>query len=208
MARINLKPSEGPTPESKSAMAVVGRDYQIIELIESCGYDYVGYFDRDDVGLGRLGVDTDSGDDLYNRVFGMHMPAAREKLWDYHAQHIVTLVHPQAHISETVNIGQGVTVQMNCTLLAHAEIGHGCQINFGATVHHQSRVEPFVTLAPHSVVLGRVRIGTGAYIGAGAIIREDCCIGARAMVGAGAVVVSDIPAGATVVGVPAKPLSK
>jgi acetyltransferase-like isoleucine patch superfamily enzyme len=44
----------------------------------------------------------------------------------------------------------------------------------------------------------------GASIGSGATILGGVRIGAGAMVGAGAVVVEDVPAGATVVGNPAR----
>lgn len=46
----------------------------------------------------------------------------------------------------------------------------------------------------------------GASIGSGAVILCGLTIGEGARVGAGAVVVEDVPAGVTVVGVPARPL--
>jgi acetyltransferase-like isoleucine patch superfamily enzyme len=52
---------------------------------------------------------------------------------------------------------------------------------------------------------GRVAVGEGAHIGAGAVVRQSLTIGARAVVGAGAVVVTDVPADTLVYGVPAKP---
>ena len=56
----------------------------------------------------------------------------------------------------------------------------------GATLAGEVRIEDFATVGSGAIVLPRVRIGTGA------------------MVGAGAVVTKDVPAGATVVGVPAR----
>ena len=44
----------------------------------------------------------------------------------------------------------------------------------------------------------------GAAVGSGAILLGGVRIGANALVGAGAVVTADVPAGATVVGVPAR----
>ena len=55
---------------------------------------------------------------------------------------------------------------------------------------------------------GRVKIGKGTYIGAGAIIRDGITIGEDSVIGAGAVVVKDVAKNLTVVGNPAKTLVK
>lgn len=51
-------------------------------------------------------------------------------------------------------------------------------------------------------------IGRGASIGSGAVIMCGVQVGEHAVIGAGAVVLDDVPAGATVVGVPARIVSK
>jgi acetyltransferase-like isoleucine patch superfamily enzyme len=49
-----------------------------------------------------------------------------------------------------------------------------------------------------------IRVGAGAWIGAGATVLDGVSIGNRAIVGAGAVVRADVEAGRTAVGVPAR----
>jgi serine O-acetyltransferase len=63
----------------------------------------------------------------------------------------------------------------------------------------------------HNVTLGRRDGSPGApdvqdevFIGSNAIVLGGVCIGRGAIIGAGAVVVTDVPAGATVVGNPAR----
>ena len=59
-------------------------------------------------------------------------------------------------------------------------------------------------VCPGAHLAGRVRVDAGATIGLGANVIQCLRVGAGATVGAGAVVVRDVPAGATVVGVPAR----
>ena len=54
--------------------------------------------------------------------------------------------------------------------------------------------------------LEKTYVKAGVSIGSGAVIMCGLTIGERAVIGAGAVVTGDVPAGATVVGVPARSL--
>jgi acetyltransferase-like isoleucine patch superfamily enzyme len=54
------------------------------------------------------------------------------------------------------------------------------------------------------VLAGKVRIGRGAFVGAGAVCAPEVSIGPDAIVGAGAVVVEDVAAETVAVGNPAR----
>ncbi len=67
-----------------------------------------------------------------------------------------------------------------------------------------------VTIVAHDHVtdtVAPVRVDRGAFIGTGAILLPGVHVGAEAVVAAGAVVTGDVEAGATVGGVPARPIS-
>ena len=55
---------------------------------------------------------------------------------------------------------------------------------------------------------GGVSAGNGSTVHTRAAVNPQVTIGAGATVGAGAVVIRDVPAGITVVGVPARPIQR
>ncbi|SFS01617.1 acyltransferase [Yoonia litorea] len=106
----------------------------------------------------------------------------------------------------------------------HLMIGNGVQINRdvhldmtgGLSIADDALISEGVLIYTHDhgrdprsePRLRPLRVGSGVWIGARAIILPSChSIGAGALVGAGAVVTSDVPAGAVVVGNPARVVS-
>jgi sugar O-acyltransferase (sialic acid O-acetyltransferase NeuD family) len=77
-------------------------------------------------------------------------------------------------------------------------------VNTGAIVDHDCRIGAHSHIAPGAVLSGGVIVEPECHIGAGAVILQNIRIGAGAIVGAGAVVVEAVPAGATVLGSPAR----
>ncbi len=108
---------------------------------------------------------------------------------------------------DDVEIGEGALFSPFTTVTSNVRIGRHFHCNLYSYVEHDCVIGDFVTFAPAVKCNGNVTIGDGAYIGAGAIIRQGLSIGAGATIGMGAVVTKDVPAGQTWVGNPARPIS-
>ncbi|MCC6581764.1 MAG: acyltransferase [Phycisphaeraceae bacterium] len=121
---------------------------------------------------------------------------------DVHIGFLTLLSKPEASIGDRVYIGRFCVIG-RVTIGDDVMLADGAQALSGR-YHHGRTHEPGSTLRDNPVQCGAITIGRGAWIGAGAIIMAD--VGDHAIVGAGAVVVQPVPAGATVGGVPARPL--
>lgn len=144
-----------------------------------------------------------------------------------------TYFHPTAIIDDGANIGLGTRiwhyshlmgtakVGQNCTIGDYCFIagivGNGCKIQNsvnlfeGVTLEDDVFIGPGVTFtnvkrprANEKQPYAKTLVKRGATIGAGAVIICGVTIGEGALVGAGSVVTKDVPAGATVVGNPAR----
>ncbi|MFI7855735.1 sugar O-acetyltransferase [Pseudomonas promysalinigenes] len=105
-----------------------------------------------------------------------------------------------------ISIGRNTFMNFNCVILdvVPVRIGDDCQI--GPCVQIYAADHPLDPEVRRSgLESGRpVTIGNNVWIGGAAIVLPGVTIGDNAIVGAGSVVTRDVPAGATVVGNPAR----
>jgi len=113
------------------------------------------------------------------------------------------IVHPTAVVSDYSEIGVGTVVFSRCIIQTGAKIAKHVILNSGAVVEHDCIVSDFVHVAPGAVTGGGVEIGAFSFLGLGSRVRDHINIAEKCTVGAGSVVVRDVPAGETVVGIPA-----
>jgi len=105
-----------------------------------------------------------------------------------------------------IRLGAGVFLNYNCVILDVAEvsIGEGTQIGPAVQIYAADHPRDPQARASGLELARPVRIGRNVWIGGGAIVLPGVSIGDGAVVGAGSVVTRDVPAGATVVGNPAR----
>jgi maltose O-acetyltransferase len=118
------------------------------------------------------------------------------------------LIRPPFHCDYGFNIhlGAGAFLNFHCVILDVVEvhIGERTQVGPGVQILAADHPRDPVRRAT-GLEFGRpVRIGSNVWIGAGALILPGVTVGDDVLVGAGSVVTRDVPAGATVVGNPAR----
>ncbi len=145
------------------------------------------------------------------------------------------VVYYDAEIAPNTLIGDGASIRERCRVGADSVIGRDVTLDRGVVVGRGTRVMDKAHLTGGMIVgddvfisalvassndssFGRdgydedlvrgPRVEDGAMIGAGASLLPGVVIGRAATVGSGAVVTHDVEAGTTVVGVPARPISR
>lgn len=165
-----------------------------------------------------LGIPTRALTDLDDDqalVVAVGDPGARRRIVEGEAagRRFGGVMADTARLRGRSELGEGGILCDGVVVTDNVRIGRHFLANPHACVMHDCTIGDFVTLAPGAKVNGNVEIGDGAYVGAGAVIKQGAPgrprrIGAGAVIGMGAVVTRDVAPGETVVGNPARPLQR
>lgn len=175
---------------------IIGRDHTIQDDV------VLGNSDSDQVIIGDRAL-IRSGSIIYSRVkIGNNLKTGHNIL-----------------IRENSEIGDNVLVGTNSVIDGNCKIGNNVSIQTDAYITAYTTIEDDVFIGPRVVTAndkymqyGAKLIGPtikkGARIGANSTLLPGVTIGEGAVVGSGAVVTKDVPAGATVIGNPARIMVK
>lgn len=150
-------------------------------------------------GVARLRAVADVA--LHSRVLAVALFRGKRALQRRHVPILPALCDRLAIVLFNVNLGD------------YTDIGGGLYLPHGnvvvdglVSIGRNCVIAPWVTIGTNGTVAGPT-IGDDVFIGTGAKVLGAIHIGDRAKIGANAVVIDDVPAGATVVGVPARLVS-
>lgn len=117
-------------------------------------------------------------------------------------------VDPAVQMTEGCTVGTGSIVLAGTVMTAAVTVGRHVAVMPNCTLTHDDVLEDYATLTSGVCLGGGVRVGSGAYLGMAATVRQGVRIGAGTVVGMGSAVLQDLPGGQTWAGVPARELKR
>ena len=120
----------------------------------------------------------------------------------------LTLIHSTATHGRCASFGEGAIICAGVRITTNVTVGKQVHINLNCSIGHDAVLGDFTSINPLSAISGWVHLGEEVLIGAHSQVNQNLSVGDGATVGAGAVAVKDVAAGTTVVGIPAKPLTR
>ena len=112
--------------------------------------------------------------------------------------------HSTAFVAPSVIIGLGSQILAHATVCVDTVIGESCIINTRASIDHECKLGNGVHICPGVTMAGCVEVEDYVTIGTGAVILPRIKIGTGAIIGAGSVVIRDVLPRTVVAGNPAK----
>jgi serine O-acetyltransferase len=130
-------------------------------------------------------------------VYKIKIPVIRQlMIFIYLVVNTVCLAITGIHVHRESDIGPGLVIHnSNCIFILATKIGHSCTINQGVSVASVRGT-------------GWPTLGNNVYLGAGCKVMGGVTVGDNVVVSANSLVIADVPSDCTVLGVPARIISR
>ena len=112
------------------------------------------------------------------------------------------LIHPNAYISPSAQIGHGNIIYRNVILNTNVILGDHNLINTSAIIEHDCKIGNTNSVAPNATICGTCVIGSNNFIGASTTIKNNINIGNYNTIGCSSNVIKDIDNNITCYGNP------
>ena len=190
------------------------------------GYEILGFIERDDSDIGKniMGYSVVTSDSLLRNyvkkydnigiILPIGNPNIKKKIYERLLKNLKNICYPNIiHPNTTIDMkrcdmGVGNIVTSGVRLTTDIKIGNFNLFNLNVTVGHDCNIGDFCVINPLTSISGRVTLEGGNLVGTGVNILENLKIGKGTTLGAGCVVTKDWGSGHTLVGIPAKDISK
>lgn len=121
---------------------------------------------------------------------------------------IGNVISPDSQVSPYCKLGQGLVIKRGAIISADAEIGDDTTIQSYACIGHDAIIGKHCQISTHVDIGGQTVLGECVFVGLNAPVRELLRIGDNTIISAGAVVLKDVDANVTVMGNPARVISR
>ena len=130
-----------------------------------------------------------------------------ERLFFLNAE-LGSVISPDSQISPYCKLGKGLVIKRGAIISADAVIGDNTTIQSYACIGHDAKVGKHCQISTHVDIGGQTVVGDCVFVGLNAPVRELLTIGENAIISAGAVVLKDVDENVTVMGNPARVISR
>lgn len=191
----------------------LGREiYDVAARVNAVSHRWAEIFFLDDfskasiLGVRRIGL-SDLGEDEVEAVVAVGEPKTRELLCNKLSQSGVSLtsfVDPLALVSPGASLSPGVIVCEFATVHTGVSVSENVLIQPYCDIGHDISIGKHSVMSPFCAPGGGARFGDRVFMGMRSCCVEGTAVGDDAIVGMGSAVFRDVPAGATVLGNPAR----
>lgn len=140
-------------------------------------------------------------------VCAIGIPAIKRRvseLMESRGGRFTRLVHRSVVLGHEVQLGEGVILCPFVAVTANNVLGKGVGVNVHASIDHDADVGDWSQINCHCDLTAAVSVGREVFMGSRVSVIPNVKVGDGAYLGAGSVVLRDVPAGWKIVGSPAR----